>query len=107
MALYTVPDRAAFRGWLVQRKDRYVGRPGRTASCPLATWLRQVDKNRRLHVCAGSKHLILADPQEPNGLFDEMPDWCAEFVGAFDVLVEPGPTDGSVTLFVLDDLDQT
>ena len=105
MALYTVPGRAAFRAWLVERKDRNVGRPGRTASCPLATWLRQVNTNRRLHVCAGGKHMILADPTEPNGLFDQMPDWCWEFVEAFDTLVEPGPTDGSIVLSVLDDLD--
>ena len=105
MPLYSIPDRQAFHDWLTQRLDRNVGRPGRTASCPLATWLRQVNTNRRLHVCAGSKHLILADPDEPNGLFDEMPDWCWGFVEAFDTLVEPGLTTGDIALSVLNDLD--
>jgi hypothetical protein len=104
MPLYSIPDRQAFHDWLTQRVDRNVGRPGRTASCPLATWLRQVDKNRRLHVCAGSRNFILADPTEPNGLFDEMPQ-CADFVEAFDTLVERGPTPGDFALSVLNDLD--
>jgi hypothetical protein len=105
MPLYSIPDRQAFHDWLTQRLDRNVGRPGRAASCPLVTWLRQGNKNHRLHVCAGGKHLILADPTEPNGLFDDMPDWCWDFVEAFDTLVEPGPTTGDIALSVLNDLD--
>ena len=105
MPLYTIPERTAFRAWLEQRLDRNVGRPGRTASCPLATWLRQVNKNRRLHVCAGSRAMILADPHEPNGLFDEMPEWCVDFVSAFDTQVGRGPTEGSIALAVLNELD--
>jgi hypothetical protein len=105
MPLYSIPDRQTFHDWLAQRLDRIVGRPGRTASCPLATWLRQVNRNRRLHVCAGSRKFILADPTEPNGLFDEMPQWCADFVEAFDTLVERGPTTGDIALSILDDVD--
>src|SRR5438128_2508836 len=104
MSLYTILDRMAFRAWLDQRQTRIVGRPGRTASCPMANWLRQVNKNRRLHVCAGSRGLILADPDEPNALFDEMPKCCLDFVTDFDTLVRRGPTGGSTALVVFDDL---
>jgi hypothetical protein len=105
MSLYSIPDRQAFHDWLAQRLDRNVGRPARTASCPLATWLREVNKNRRLHVSLTATKLVLADPDEPNGLFDLMPQWCADFVEAFDTLVERGPTTGDIALSVLDDLD--
>ena len=101
MPLYSIPDRQAFYDWFANRLNRNVGRPGRTASCPLATWLRQVNRNRRLHVCAGSRKFILADSTEPTGQFDEMPQWCADFVEAFDTLVERGPTTGDVALSVL------
>ena len=105
MPLYSIPDRQLFRHWLDARSNQNVGRPGRTALCPLATWPRQVNRNRRLHGCAGSRKFILADPTEPNGLFDEMPQWCADFVEAFDTLVERGPTTGDIALSVLADLD--
>jgi hypothetical protein len=104
--LYIIPGRQAFRDWLSKRLSRNVGRPGRTASCPLATWLRQVNQNRRLHVCLTARSLVLADPKEPNGLFDLMPEWCEDFAEAFDTLVERGPTTGDVALSVLDDLQQ-
>ena len=105
MPLYSIPDRQLFRHWLDARSNQNVGRPGRTASCPLATWLRQVNKNRRLHVCFAGQEIVLAEPDEPSGLFDEMPQWCADFVEAFDTLVERGPTTGDIALSVLDDLD--
>jgi hypothetical protein len=107
MSLYTIPERTAFHEWLSQRQDRIVGYPGRTASCPLANWLRHVNKNRRLNVCIRSdKGLILADPDEPTGLFDVMPTWCADFADAFDTLVERGATEGSVALSVLSQLEE-
>lgn len=102
--LYIIPEPQSFRDWLSKRLSRNVGRPGRTASCPLATWLCQVNKNRLLHVCLTARNLILADPNEPNGLYDVMPKWCEDFVEAFDTLVERGPTTGDVALSVLDDL---
>jgi len=105
MPLYSIPDRQAFHDWLAQRLDRNVGRPARTASCPLATWLRKVNGNRRLHVCRGSRTLNLVDPTEPDGLYDAMPQWCSDFAEAFDTLVECGPTTGDVALSVLGDLD--
>ena len=105
MPLYSIPDRQAFHNWLAQRLDRNVGRPARTASCPLATWLRQVNKNRRLHVCYAGLKMALADPDEPTGQFDEMPQWCADFVEAFDTLVECRPTTGDIALAILNDLD--
>jgi hypothetical protein len=74
MPLYSIPDRQAFHDWLAQRLDRNVGRPARTASCPLATWLRQVNKNRRLHVCFAGQEIVLAEPDAPSGLVHEMPN---------------------------------
>jgi hypothetical protein len=50
--------------------------------------------------------LILADPDEPTGLFDIMPTWCADFADAFDTLVECGATEGSVALSVLSQLEE-
>ena len=105
MPLYIIPERQAFRDWLSERLDRNVGRPGRTASCPLANWLRQVNKNRRLHVCLTARNLVLADPDEPNGLFDVLPTWCEDFAEAFDTKVERGPTTGDIALSVLSEID--
>jgi len=34
-----------------------------------------------------------------------MPDWCWDFVEAFDTLVERGPTTGDIALPILDDVD--
>lgn len=104
MPLYQIPGPDAFRSWLIKRAGRGVGRVGRTASCPLATWLRQVNKNRRLHVAFAGSNLVLADPDEPCGLFEIMPPWCADFVEEFDTRVEPGPTTGAVALSFLNDV---
>jgi hypothetical protein len=54
-----------------------------------------------LHVCCAGQEIVLAEPDEPSGLFDEMPQWCADFVEAFDTLVERGPTTGDLALSVL------
>jgi hypothetical protein len=62
-------------------------------------------QNRRLHVCFAGQEMVLADPDEPTGQFDEIPQWCADFVEAFDTLVERGPTTGDIALSVLDDVD--
>jgi hypothetical protein len=58
-----------------------------------------------LHVCFAGQEIVLAEPDEPSGLVDEMPPWCADFVEAFDTLVERGPTTGDIALSILDDLD--
>jgi hypothetical protein len=44
-------------------------------------------------------------PPISTGQFDEMPQWCADFVEAFDTLVERGPTTGDIALAILNDLD--
>ena len=99
-------ERTAFHDWLSQRQDRIVGRPYRSASCPLATWLRWANKNRRLHVSfASATRMAVFDPNEPSGQFDFLPSWCEVFVEAFDTLVERGPTQGHVALAVLDELE--
>jgi len=58
-----------------------------------------------LHVCFAGREIVLAEPDEPSGLVHEMPRWCADFVEAFDTLVERGPTTGDIALSILDDLD--
>ena len=102
MSLYQIPTRDAFTAWLTARQTRRVGYQGRTGACPLANWLRQVNKNRRLHVCLGGQgRVLLVDPDEPTGTFDPMPEWCADFVDAFDTVMEHGPATGADALFIL------
>jgi len=105
MPLYTIPEPQAFHDWLNKRLDRNVGRHGRTASCPLANRLRQVNKNRRLQVCLTARNLVLADLDEPNGRFDVLPTWCEDFAEAFDTKVERRLTTGDIALSVLSEID--
>lgn len=104
MANISQISRERFRDWLIANQDKVVGRPCRTASCPLATYMRR-RFHMTLHVSFSGGRAVIFDRNDPSDSYYQLPQWATDFAEAFDILVEPGPTEGAIALAILNDVE--
>lgn len=96
------PD--GFSIWLQEKGKKIVGYSHQSCNCPITNYLKTIDPN----VFATAKGtLITIDTQKYVSDYDELPDWCGDFIDNLDAVWanhESIPIRGNEALILLQEV---